>query len=300
MVGSIAANLHEGSRSEYLAQFIFASFGTAVAVPHQEDSGADLYCTLTETIGQRAWPRAYFSVQVKSTADSWKFENEKSVQWLVDYPHPLFLCIVEKTSASLRLYHTFPRFYLWSFLPLPHRIELIPGTGRDGECTQWEGGEKFSLSAPILEFNIQEILQDDFHKKVKEVLLYWINYDLENLHRIKTGIYLFKMPYKYQTNGLGSGGEVTQYKAKVSEQELQPALHNLKELLAELSEKFHRNGNFGAALRGQLLLRYLFGKDYHFDLQLHQEVNKLLGFEGQYLFAGIDNCNKMIEEKLSR
>ena len=39
MVGAIAANLHEGSRSEYLAQYVFASFGTAVPVPHQEDTG---------------------------------------------------------------------------------------------------------------------------------------------------------------------------------------------------------------------------------------------------------------------
>ncbi len=58
MVGAIAANLHEGSRSEYLAQYVFASFGTAMAVPHQEDSGIDLYYTLTERVGQRAWPRA--------------------------------------------------------------------------------------------------------------------------------------------------------------------------------------------------------------------------------------------------
>ena len=38
-VGSIAANLHEGSRSEYLAQYVFSSFGTAVPIPHQEDTG---------------------------------------------------------------------------------------------------------------------------------------------------------------------------------------------------------------------------------------------------------------------
>ena len=69
MVGSIPANLHEGSRSEYLAQFVFSSFGTAIPVPHQEDSGLDIYCTLLERDGQRAWPRAYYSVQVKSTME---------------------------------------------------------------------------------------------------------------------------------------------------------------------------------------------------------------------------------------
>jgi hypothetical protein len=73
MTGSIAANLHEGSRSEYLAQYVFSSFGTAIPVPHQEDSGLDIYCTLLEPQGKRAWPRAYYSVQVKSTMKPWVF-----------------------------------------------------------------------------------------------------------------------------------------------------------------------------------------------------------------------------------
>lgn len=118
MVGAIAANLHEGSRSEYLAQYVFASFGTVVSVPHQEDSGIDLYCTLTERVGSRAWPSAYFSVQVKSTINSWVLDSKDSVQWLVEHPLPLFLCIVDKPSARLRLYHTSPRFYVWSLPPL--------------------------------------------------------------------------------------------------------------------------------------------------------------------------------------
>jgi hypothetical protein len=80
MVGSIAANLHEGSRSEYLAQFVFSSFGTAIPVPHQEDSGLDIYCTLLERDGQRAWPHAYYSVQVKSTMDPWVFSSPESVR----------------------------------------------------------------------------------------------------------------------------------------------------------------------------------------------------------------------------
>jgi len=30
MTGSLATGFHEGSRSEYLAQFVFSSFGTAI------------------------------------------------------------------------------------------------------------------------------------------------------------------------------------------------------------------------------------------------------------------------------
>ena len=38
-VGAVVANFHEGSRSEYLANYVFASFGTAISVPDQEDTG---------------------------------------------------------------------------------------------------------------------------------------------------------------------------------------------------------------------------------------------------------------------
>jgi hypothetical protein len=112
MVAAMATNLHEGSRSEYLAQYIFASFGTSVPVPHQEDTGVDLYCTLTERIGLRAWPRAYSAVQVKSSMDSWVLHGAESVRWLVEHPLPLFLCVVDKSVAHIRVYHTSPRFYI--------------------------------------------------------------------------------------------------------------------------------------------------------------------------------------------
>jgi hypothetical protein len=72
-VGSLATNPHEGSQSEYLAQYVFSSFGTAIPVPHQEDTGLDMYCTLLERIGRRSWPFAYYSVQVKSTTAPWIF-----------------------------------------------------------------------------------------------------------------------------------------------------------------------------------------------------------------------------------
>ena len=121
MVGSIAANLHEGSRSEYLAQFVFSSFGTAIPVPHQEDSGLDIYCTLLERDGQCAWPRAYYAVQVKSDMTPWRFEGQKSVQWIIEHPPPIFLCVVQKADARILVYHTAPRFALW-VLPNRRRI----------------------------------------------------------------------------------------------------------------------------------------------------------------------------------
>src|SRR5437764_11214650 len=94
--GSQSANFHEGTRSEYLAHYVFSSFGTSVPVPHPEDTGIDLHCTLTETIGQRIWPVEYYMVQVKSTDGPWVFASKQSVDQLFKLPSPVFFCIVTK------------------------------------------------------------------------------------------------------------------------------------------------------------------------------------------------------------
>jgi hypothetical protein len=121
--------LHEGSRSEYLAQFVFSSFGTAIPVPRLKDAGLDIYCTLLEQIGRRAWPRAYYSLQVKSTMDPWVFNGPDSVRWIIEHPLPIFLCVVQKAKAIILVYHTTPRFAVWALPTHPNRLELIPGTG---------------------------------------------------------------------------------------------------------------------------------------------------------------------------
>ena len=69
--GAVAANLYQGIRSEYLAQYVFSMFGTVTRVPNEEDHGVDLVCTLTRRAGGRAEPFAYYSVQVKSAPGDW-------------------------------------------------------------------------------------------------------------------------------------------------------------------------------------------------------------------------------------
>ena len=71
VTGSLARNPHQGSRTEYLAQYVISGLGSAVAVPHQEDSGIDLYCTLGTPDPEqyrRLVCRHPFYVQVKSTS----------------------------------------------------------------------------------------------------------------------------------------------------------------------------------------------------------------------------------------
>lgn len=69
----VAANLYQGIRSEYLAQYVFSMFGTVTRVPNEEDHGMDLSCTITRRAGGRAEPYAYYLVQVKSAPEDWIF-----------------------------------------------------------------------------------------------------------------------------------------------------------------------------------------------------------------------------------
>src|SRR6266571_4269860 len=107
MSGAIAANLHEGSRSEILADYLFSGWGTVTPVRRPDDYGLDLHCTLTERVGQRLRVASYFSVQVKSTDDlfTWTFNDAESVKWLIEYPTPLFLCTVSKKKGLVLVYH---------------------------------------------------------------------------------------------------------------------------------------------------------------------------------------------------
>ncbi len=301
MVGAIATNFHEGSRSEYLAQYIFASFGTAVPVPHQEDSGIDLYCTLTERVGSRAWTRAYFSVQVKSKMEPWRFDCKDSVKWLVEHPFPLFLCVVDKSSARLRLYHTFPRFYAWSLPPLPDKLELTPTTDSEGKCIQWEGSTTFSLSAPILDASLQDLLDAQFHQRAREVLNFWIGVELKNLARIKAGVYLFEMPYEYKTNAVKFDTRGKQGITKVPN--LESVMDHVKESVAYLSSQLHRRGDLAGAARCALLLRHFFKeniRDGTHDSLLHDALNEVVGGKQDYLFSGVDSLNVLIDQNLTQ
>jgi hypothetical protein len=256
MIGSVAANWHEGSRSEYLAQYVFSSFGTAIPVPHQEDSGLDLYCTLLERDGQRAWPRAYYSVQVKSTMKPWVFDGPESVRWIIEHPLPIFLCIVQKSEARILVYQTSPRFAAWTSPTHPNRLELIPGTETKANTMSWETGDRLRLEAPILNFTIQEVHDEDFRSRVTDVLKFWIGYDVENLFRIRSGIHRFRVPGDSETNTT-TFTCWEEYGGHFREESLKLAENRLNELLGIIATHYYNNGNIERAAIYAMALREL-------------------------------------------
>jgi hypothetical protein len=203
--GATAAGFHEGSRSEILADYLFSAWGTVTPVRRQSDYGLDLYCTLTEKIGQLARVREYFSVQVKSEDHAiWRFDDADSVKWLVEHPLPLFLCRVNKKAGVVRVYHTIARFQIWSLGRLPGSVELIPGDGHNGEFDPCAGLPTCSLSAPILEISLADLTDDGRMEQLRAVFEYWVALDRDNCELVRAGLLRFRRPSSYETNKMAS------------------------------------------------------------------------------------------------
>jgi hypothetical protein len=299
-IGSFAPNPHEGSRSEHLAQYIFSSFGTSIPVPHQEDSGIDLYCTLVERVGQRAWPRHYYAVQVKSTDEPWQFTAPESVRWFVQFPLPLFFCIVTKKEARLRVYHTSPRFYVWSLPPLPACVTAIPGEGTEGRHTRWEVGTSFSLSAPILDFTVTQALDDAFCEQIVKVLECWIRIDACNLYQIQAGLRQFSMPYSYVTNEVPlAEGTSTQGIARAEDPEVAAAIARLEDQLVWITVQLYRRGDVAGALRGLLLYRHLWPREHQISFAhvLQDLMHHAPATRNHYVWAGLDEIDRVLRER---
>ncbi len=301
-VGALAANFHEGSRSEYLAQYLLASFGTAVAVPHQEDPGIDLYCTLTERIGKLAWPRYHYTVQVKSTMSPWQFGTAESVRWLVEHPLPLFLCVVDKATARLRLYHTFPRFLVWVTGELPDTLELVPEDRQDGHSTEWRDGKTFSLSAPVLDCTVAELLDDARSAQAKTVIECWAKAQASNLVSVTNDLPIFSMPSEYETNTTGFKGEVYQWNTLPGRLERMRPMAG--KMLAWLAEAYRQRDDLRGMARAALLLRYLYpsyeGPKTPDAPFVQPEINKALGLSPSYVFEGVDLLARRFDDLLSQ
>lgn len=201
--GSQSANFHEGTRSEYLAHYVFSSFGTSVPVPHPEDTGIDLHCTLTEKVGQRIWPVEYYMVQVKSTEGPWVFSSKKSVEQLFKVPLPIFFCIVTKNELRLRVYSTVNRLSVLG--KPPARLHLFPGDDHNGVPRSHGEKNKISLGEPILNFTMNQIVDAAFARSAKQVLHRAVSEEARQMFYRRIGVPTFEAS-SYTTNEVKTSG----------------------------------------------------------------------------------------------
>jgi hypothetical protein len=254
--GAVAANFHEGSRSEVLADYLFSAWGTVTPVRRQSDYGLDLYCTLTDRIGQLARVREYFSVQVKSgDTASWSFNDPDSVKWLIEHPLPLFLCAVNKKAGLVSVYHSIPRFQIWALGTTPARVELTAGDGHDGEFDAGADLPTCYLSAPILEIGLHELADDARMQQLRGVFEYWVALDRDNCELVRAGLLRLRRPHSYKTNELPSTNSQLGL-AYVDDEILKQGILRLAEALdcigGQLAHPHRNNLRFG--LEAALLL----------------------------------------------
>jgi hypothetical protein len=108
------------------------------------------------------------------------------------------------------VYHTFASFHIWSlgiqssdYLRSLEYLEFIPGPSGPGTCTEWNGERQISLSAPILDTTLPELIDNETQvAEIREILKYWLDLDKTNLMRIRTGTLNFAMPQSYETNSV--------------------------------------------------------------------------------------------------
>lgn len=202
MPASIAKNAQEGSRSEYLAQYALSSFGTSIPVPHPEDSGIDLYCTLGRRVGKRFLVENHYLVQVKSNKDPISYNGIDEIKWLLSHKYPFLICIVNKKDARLEIYQTISL----ATLAAKNNIERITF-----QLKEPDSGDIFPdhlnnteieiyLGSPIVRFSTSNFTDSKFNKEICDTLKSWIELDQENIELKSTGLSLYRLPLEWKTN----------------------------------------------------------------------------------------------------
>jgi hypothetical protein len=311
MAGATAAGFHEGSRSEVLADYLFSAWGTVTPARRQSDYGLDLYCTLTDRVGQLARVREYFSVQVKSGDGAlWTFDDADSVKWLLDHPLPLFLCTVNKKEGVVRVYHTIARFQIWALGTLPARVELTPGDGDNGDFDPCAALPICSLSAPILQVSLADLTDEVRMKELRGVFAYWVGLDRDNCELLRAGLLRFWRPARYKTNETPSTNtQLTLW--YTDDQVLKRGLFRLAEAIECIGGQLAHpsRGNYAFGLEAALLLDRIqkefpgvFEGHSFWDFRVPGElytsvVNKLWQAFGatDYVYSGLD----AVEEALA-
>ena len=230
MTGAYAPNLHEGSRSEILADYLFSSWGTVTPVRRQDDFGIDLFCTLMKRVGQRAFVTDHYSVQVKSTTEPWVFDDADSVEWLINHPTPLYLACVDKSGGRLSIYRTAARFLaaMW-----PHdRLVLTPSLGDEGEHPQWRDNVHFDMSVPILRVTFADMTRKKRLAHLRKVFEFWVAIDRNQCNMRRMGLLRVREPHRYRVNEIPvDAGTVEQGMSMPTDSQLKLAMETLVEVV---------------------------------------------------------------------
>jgi len=145
-------------------------------------------------------------------------------------------------------------------------LELSAGPTGEGKRTEWDGSRQISLSAPILDVTLAEMLDGERITEAREVLKYWLDLDKANLARITTGSLSFVMPQRYETNSITWVARTAfrsfgKQHVNVTEEEVRSSFRTLHTSLLWLARtQMEKGDSLGAALTA-MLMRYRDSED---------------------------------------
>ncbi len=202
MAGGIAKNAQEGTRSEYLAQYALSTFGTSIPVPHPEDSGIDLYCTLGRRVGRRFLVENQYLVQVKSTKDPIKYTGEDEVKWLLSHNYPFLVCVVNKKSLQIDLYQTLALSMLRTKGAIENISLVFEASPTNEYFPQLVEAKSVTLhlGEPIASFSVASLVEEKTKSTIAETIKSWVELDQENLGLKETGFTMYRVPTSWSAN----------------------------------------------------------------------------------------------------
>jgi len=136
-------------------------------------------------------------------------------------------------------------------------------------------------------------------------LKFWIDYDVENLFRIKSGIHHFQVPYEYETNATDAAGGMSDQGGPFSEDSFLLAQNRLKELLGLIATHHYSKKELVSAAIYAMVLRqlspvYKVGEFTPHNHSLHTELNNRFGGGLKYAYQACDSLLKMVKDELAR
>ena len=211
--GLLAYNFREGYRSEYLAHYIFASFGPAIPVAREDDFGLDLICNISKREGKVQLVESSYGIQIKSIGTDFKFTKKEAIKWLFHLDFPLLFAEVDKAKLTIRIFSTWS--LNWFLLGIdssddsswPDEISFFPSASEEFGSPDLATGT-IPIGKPILDFSLNDLADNGKREYFQNVLEEWIDLDKKNYFARKAGLSTFYGYTQYETN------------KKISEQEL--------------------------------------------------------------------------------
>jgi len=202
-------------------------------------------------------------VQVKSAPGDWVFGGPGSVRWILEYPAPLLFCAAEKKAARLTMYQLTARFQAALMPERPDSLTLVPAEAVQTDPVHrprvgWDAAGRLHLGPPILQFTVDELLDDQKFGLFSSILEYWILNDLRNILRQQMGMRSASGPAYYATNEVPPpSGFGTFSMAVVLPEIRERASRTAAEHLDWLGDVMRQSGDATGALLAALMVRHL-------------------------------------------